>query len=102
MTGIGFLLSYNRLGGSFDDVSGNIGQAEVPPLDLPPACVIDAHQIEQGRVQIVDVDLIRHDPVTELIGLADRNTALDPCARRPGDSECVGMVIALGNCPGSG
>ena len=46
----------------------NIGQPEIPPLEtIRELCVIEAEQVEQRRVQIVDMDLVADDVESEIV-----------------------------------
>ena len=54
--------------------------------------VVDPHLIQDGRVQIPDVNRIFCDVVTEFIGLPVDHAPLNPTAGKPG-SETLRMVI---------
>ena len=44
---------------ALDDVSGNVGQAEVAAAEtVGQALVVQSHQVQNGRVEIVDVDFV--------------------------------------------
>src|SRR5688500_4283022 len=52
------------------DVAVYVGQAEVTPLILErQALVIDAEDVQQRGVEVVDVHAILDDAVTEIVGL---------------------------------
>ncbi len=57
------------------------------------AGVIEAQEVEGGGVEIVDVDRILGDIVTEVIGFSMDVAAFDACASHP-DTEAAGMVVA--------
>ena len=49
----------------------NVGQAELSALVLErQAFVINSHQVQDGGVQVVDVDRVLGDVVAERIGLS--------------------------------
>ena len=50
----------------------DIGQAEMASLEFVGQLqVIDAEQVQNGRLQIVHVDGVRDDVVAVVVGLAD-------------------------------
>jgi len=51
--------------------------------------VLDTHQIEDGGVQVMDLDGIFDGVVPKLVRLADRDAGLDPATREP-DAEGPG------------
>ena len=72
----------------------HIGQAEVAALEFVGELgVIYAEAVQNGRVQIVDVDWIIDDVVAEVVGLAVGQTAFDAAACYP-EAEAAGMMIA--------
>src|SRR5688572_6925409 len=76
---------------TFETVSGeqflhdgavNVGQAEIAPLKaVGQFGVIEAQQVEERRMQIMDVDPVFHDIEAQLIGFTQRDSGLDaaPC-----------------------
>ena len=57
----------NRL----DDLSLHVGQPEVAALEpVGQPGVVDAEQVQDRRVQVVDVDGVLDDVVGEVVGLA--------------------------------
>lgn len=44
---------------------------------------VDAHPVEDRRVQVADVDGVFDDVVAEVVGLAVTDSALDPSAGHP-------------------
>src|SRR2546426_2711310 len=75
-------------------VSVYVGEAEVAALEaVGETGVVDPHLVEDGGVQVVDVDRILHDVVAVVIGLAVADPALDPSAGEP-HGEAAAMVVA--------
>src|SRR5258708_18295670 len=72
----------------------NVREPEVAALEaVGELLVINAHAVQDGRVQIVDVDRIFHDIVTVVVGLAETEAGLDSAAGHP-DRITAAMVIA--------
>src|SRR6266481_9735599 len=72
----------------------DVREAEVAALEaVGELLVINAHAVQDGRVQIVDVDRIFDDIVTVVVGLAEAETGLDSAAGHP-DRITAAMVIA--------
>ncbi len=66
-----------------DDLAGDVGQAEVAPLEaVGEPRVVDAEQVEDRGVEVVDVDRVLDDVPAEVVGLADDLAPLDR-RRRP-------------------
>src|SRR5262245_19741985 len=61
--------------------------------------VIDAEQVQNGRVQIVAVGLALDGPVAELVAGSVANAALDAGAGQPGDERPT-VVVAAGGALG--
>jgi hypothetical protein len=81
----------------WDYVSAYVSQPEIPALDLIGQLgVIEAQQMQQGRMQIMDVDLIFHHIEAKFVGLADARTRLDATARHPHRERLRVMVAAVG------
>ena len=55
--------------------------------------VIEAKEVEDGGIEVVDGKDVLHCLVTEFIGSAVAHPGLDACSREPG-SEAVGVVVA--------
>ena len=52
----------------------NVGQSEIAALEFVGQLrVVQAHQVKDGRVQIVDLNRIFDDVVAEIVSLADRD-----------------------------
>ena len=61
----------------------HVGQAEVAALEaVGESCVVEAEQVQQRGVQVVDVDRVGDDVEAEVVGLAVRIPGLQ-CRRRP-------------------
>ena len=72
----------------------NIGEAELAALEAEgEAFVIDAHEVHDRRLEIVDVDFVLHGVETELIALAIAHAGLHTAACHP-DREGIRMMIA--------
>src|SRR5438445_9165744 len=73
--------------------AGDIGEAELAALELVGETrVIDAHQVEDGGMQVVDIDRVLSHVVAQVVRLADRNTGLDAAAGHP-DGEGARVVV---------
>ena len=61
--------------------------------------VVDPQAMEDGGVQVTDVDRVVDDVVAEQIGLAVDHTALDPAPGEP-DAEAARVMVAavIGRC----
>ena len=54
-----------------DNLAVHVGQPELPALVLErQPLVVDAHQVQDGGVQVVDVHRVFSDVVAERIGLS--------------------------------
>src|SRR5215470_10013440 len=81
-----------------DDVSVDIGQAAVDAVVADgQLLVIDAEQVQDGRVQVVAVRLALGGLVAELVAGAVGHAGLDAGAGEPGDERPAVMVAA--SCP---
>src|SRR5262245_31686969 len=80
-----------------DDLAGDVGEAEVAALEtIRQLQVIEAEQLQDGRVQVVDVDRLLDDVPANLVGLAQDGAALYSPTGHP-DCEREGMMIAAGD-----
>ena len=72
----------------------HVGQAVMPALvrESQPG-VVDAQAMQQGGVQVVDVDRIPDDVVPEVVGGAVGDPGPDAPAGQP-DGEAAGMMVA--------
>jgi len=69
-------------------------QPELAPLRaVREPLVIDAHQVQDGGIEIVDVHRVLDDVVAELVGLAVDEPRLHAAAREP-HAEVAAVVIA--------
>src|SRR5689334_5643808 len=76
------------------DVAMHIRQPELAALELERQLrVVEAEEMEQRCVQVMDVDAIGRGIESELIAFADREAGFHAAAREP-HREGVGMVIA--------
>src|SRR4026209_83976 len=69
------------------DLSGHIGQPEITALE--PECqlgVVDAKQVQDGGLQVMDVYPVFGGVKSEFIGIANGLAALDAAASQP---DCV-------------
>src|SRR6266542_4336017 len=72
----------------------NIGQPKIPArVAVSELFVVKAEQMQERRVQIVDVNLVFDRLESEFIGGAVNRAALYAAARQP-DTEAVRIVIA--------
>src|SRR5262249_15733761 len=70
-------LSQNRL----DYLAGDVCQAKIAALELDrEALMVDAQKVQQGGVQVVDVDGILDGVIAEFVGAAVGDAALDAAA----------------------
>src|SRR5262249_27812397 len=77
-----------------DDVAEHVGESEIAArVAIGQLLVIDSEQMQDRRVQVVDVDLPLDGTVAVLVGRAVRETALDAAARQPG-GEAIRIVSA--------
>ena len=59
------------------------------------ALVVDAEQVQERGVEVVDVDRVFDDRVAEVVGAAEGDAALDAAAGQP-DAEGVLVMVAAG------
>ena len=60
------------------NVSGDIGEAEIAPaVAVGEPGMVDAHQVKDGRVQVVNMDRLVHSFEAEIVGRAMNVTAFD-------------------------
>jgi len=55
--------------------------------------VVDAEQVEDGGLEVMDVHRVLHDVHRQVVGLAEGQPAPRAAARHP-LRECVGVVVA--------
>src|SRR4051812_26782521 len=77
-----------------DDPTGGGGQPPVPAVvrEGEPS-VIDAHEVEDGRVEVMHVDAVDLGAESNGVGGAMDRAPLDPGARHPA-GEAVRVVVA--------
>ena len=84
-----------------NDRSGDVCEAEVAAAGaVGELGVVDTHEVEDGGVDIVDVDGLVDDLPAEVVGGAVGHAALDAAAGEP-HAEAVGVVVAAGVGAGS-
>ena len=77
-----------------DDASVNVGQSEVAAgVAVSQGFMIEPHQMQNCRVQVVHVDFVLHGVIAEFVGLAVRDARLDSATGQP-DREAVRVVIS--------
>src|SRR5687767_9551173 len=82
---------------SLHDGADIVGQQEVAAVGaVGQSGVIEAKQLEHRRVQVVDVHLVVHGLLAEIVGGAVDGAALDAAPGEP-DAERVVVVIATGS-----
>src|SRR5262249_6930000 len=80
-----------------DHVAGDVGQAEVAALvAVGQAAVVQAEQVQQRGVEVVDVDGVAGDAPADVVGGAVDVAAADAAAGQP-DGEGEGVVVAAGH-----
>src|SRR5262245_10472268 len=63
---------------AFHDGPRNVGQAEIPSLEaIGQAFVVNAQEVKQGGMKIIDRDRVSHHLISELIRLAMDRTGFD-------------------------
>ena len=77
-----------------DDVSTDVGQAEIAAgVAIGQLLVVQAQQVQDRRVQIVDVDLVFDGVIAVFVGGAVAHARLHAAAGQP-HREAVGVVVA--------
>ena len=86
---------WGELGEDFlDDFAVDVGEAEVSALGtVGEFGVVEAEEVKEGGVEVVDVDFVLHGVEAEFVGFAEGGTALDAAAGEP-HGEGVGVVVA--------
>ena len=71
----------------------HIGRPKVPPLmSVSKPFMVDSHKMQDGGLNVMDTNRILHNMKTQIIGLAQLHTRLDPTARKP-HGEGLRMMI---------
>ena len=80
------------------DVSGDVGKPEIAAaIAIGQLSVIDAHQVQDGGVDVVDVDRLLDRLEAEFVGGAVDRAAFHRAAGQPhGESEGIVIAAALG------
>ena len=72
----------------------HVGQTKIAALEfVGQAFVVDAEQVQHGRLEVVDVDGVLGRVVGEVVGLAEGEAALHAAAGQP-DGKDVGVVVS--------
>src|SRR5262249_17539743 len=72
----------------------HVRQPEIAALEaVGQLRVIEAEAMQNGGVQVVDVDFVPHDVEAEFVGLADGDAGPDAAAGQP-DSEGLRVMVA--------
>src|SRR5262249_10566390 len=80
----------------FDHDAGHVGQAEVAAVKaVGQFLVVQAKQVQNGRVQIVDADAVGFGLEADLVSGPVERSALDAAASQP-NGEGVRVVVAAG------
>src|SRR5258708_6074656 len=81
-----------------DDFAGHIGEPIIAALEtIGERLVIQAKEMEQCRVKVVDVHRIFGDGHSEVVGFAVNGSTLHAAAGHP-EAEGRWLMIAPGNC----
>src|SRR4029077_12588574 len=86
----------------FDNLALNIGQAKIAALKaIGEFRVIKAQQMQQGRVKVVDMDLVLYDVEAEFVSFPQTNSGFEAA---PGHPHCerLRMMIAAEFASGVG
>jgi hypothetical protein len=76
-----------------DDIPEHVGKPEVPALKaVRQFRMVEAHQVQDGGLQVVHVHRVFGDVVAEFVGGSERKAALDASAGHP-DRERVRVVV---------
>src|SRR5690606_15788691 len=77
-----------------DHAAGDVGQAEISAaVAVGEPLVVDAQQVQNRRVQVVDVNFILHGEITVLVGGPVLDARLHAAAGEP-HREAFGIVVA--------
>jgi len=78
----------------FDDVSVHVGETEVPScVAVSELFVVESHDVQDGGMEVVDVDQVFHNVVTDVVGFAVNHAAAYISAGQPA-GERVGVMRA--------
>lgn len=77
-----------------DDISGNIGQSKIAStVRVRQPLMVKTEQVQDGRVQIVNVDLVGDGRKAERIGRTMDGATFDTAAGQP-HRKAIGIVVA--------
>src|SRR5690242_20388249 len=77
-----------------DEFAGDISQTEIASLEaIRQFRVIEAEQMQQSRMKIVNVDFVGRGIEAELVGLAHANPGFDASPGQP-HRETIRMMVA--------
>jgi hypothetical protein len=86
----------------FDDVAVDVGEAVVAALEaVGEAFVVEAEEVHDGGLEVVDVDLVFGDLEAHFVGGAVAEAAFDAAAGHE-EGEAVGEVVAAEDFGGGG
>src|SRR6185312_16071222 len=78
----------------FYNFSEDVGEAEVAALEaVGEARVVEAEEVEDGGVEVVDVDGVFGDVEAEVVGFAEGDAGFYTAAGEP-IGEAVGVMVA--------
>ena len=76
-----------------DDLAADVGQTvAAAPVAEGESCAVEAHQVQDRRVEVLDVDAVLHDLQAVLVGFALDDAGLHAGAGQPG---AEGPVVVL-------
>ena len=79
-----------------DDFSVDIRQAEIPAcVSIGQFLVVETEKVENGGLQVVDVDPVFHCPEAEVIGCSMDVSTLNPSACQPRGIAPVVVVTSV-------
>ena len=79
---------------SLDELAVDVGEAEIAALVfVGEPRVVDAEEMQDRGVEVVDVDAVGRDVVAEVVGGSNGGARLDASSRRP-KGEAAGVMIA--------
>jgi len=74
----------------------DVGQAETTALILEgQTLVVNPHQVQKGCVEVVNMNAVADEVVTEVVGLATGDARLDPAAGHPCGEAAWMMISAV-------
>src|SRR5207249_2153427 len=85
-----------------NDFAGDVGEAEVAAVEaVGETGVVEAEEVQDGGVEVVDVDGVLDDAPAKVVGLADDLPTFDAAAGHP-DAEGEWMMVASGDAGEAG